>query len=67
MWKKYTIVLGLALSLPSSILGISFIVYKLYKNKIISEGLGLTIIVISILNIFYVMIRYVIKRKNQSN
>lgn len=67
MWKKYSIVLGLALSLPSSILGISFLVYNLYKNKVISEGFGLTIIIISIVNIFYIMIRYVVKRKNKPN
>lgn len=67
VWKKYTVIMGLALSLPSTILGISFVVYKLYKNGIISQGVGLIILLISIANIFYIMVRYVLKRKNKSS
>lgn len=64
-WKKFSYVMGLALSLPSTILGVSYLAYTLYKKGVISEAVALGLIIVVTLNIFYVMIRYVLKRKNQ--
>jgi hypothetical protein len=64
VWKKYGAIVALALSLPSTILVVCYVAYTLHKKGIISEGFGLIIIVVSIFNILYLMIRYVLKRKN---
>ncbi len=58
------VVVGLALGLPSTILGISFFLYTLLKKNIISEALFLIILVAVVFNTFWLMIRYVSKRKN---
>jgi small-conductance mechanosensitive channel len=63
--KKYMMVMGLALGLPSTILGISLFVYYLMEQKIISHTVGLIIIVLVVVNIFYLMIRSVSKRKSE--
>ena len=58
------VVVGLALGLPSTILGVSFFLYTLLKKNIISETVFLLILVTVIFNTFWLMIRYVYKRKN---
>lgn len=63
--KKYLMVMGLAMALPSTILGVSLIVYYLMEQKIISNLAGLVIIVLVIINVFYLMIRSVSKRKSK--
>lgn len=55
-------VLGLAIGLPSTILGIFFFIYYLIQEEIISTMLGLTLLVLVIINVFYLMIRYAIKK-----
>jgi len=53
---------SLALSLPSSILAIFYFVYYLIEKNIISETLGLGIIVTSIISILVMMVKYASKR-----
>jgi hypothetical protein len=55
-------IVGLAIGLPSTILGIFFFIYFLIQEKIISTNLGLILIVLVIVNIFYLMIRYAVKK-----
>lgn len=60
--KKYLMVMGLALGLPSTILGVASFVIYLIDKKIISNTMGLIIIVLVIINVFYLMIRSVSKK-----
>ncbi len=62
--KKYAIVVGLALGLPSTILGVFAILYHLVQENLISWNIALGIIVLVVLNTLYLMIRYVNKRKS---
>jgi hypothetical protein len=55
-------ILGLAIGLPSTILGIFFFIYFLIQEKLISTNVGLILIVLVIANIFYLMIRYAVKK-----
>jgi amino acid transporter len=57
-------VLGLALAFPSSILGVCFLAYKLYKLNIIPEWASLVLVLIVTANMLYLMIHYASKRKN---
>lgn len=63
--KKYLMVMGLAMALPSTILGVFAFVYYLIEEKIISNTLGLVLIILVIINVFYLMIRSVTKRKSK--
>lgn len=60
--KKYLAIMGLALALPSSILGVAAFVIYLIDEKIISNTVGIILIVLVIFNIFYLMIRSVSKK-----
>ncbi len=55
-------VLGLAVGLPSSILGVFGVVYYLISENIISTYVALALIVTIILYTFYLMIRYANKK-----
>lgn len=50
-------VLALSLGLPSTVLGVGLFVVYLIKEKIISTGLGVAVIVITVLNIFYLIFK----------
>lgn len=58
------VVLGLAMALPSTILGAMVLLYQLVGKNIISENVALVLLLLIIVNTFYLMLRYVIKRKN---
>lgn len=58
------LILGLALGLPSTILGVFWLTYELHRRKIISENLGLLIMVLVVVNTLYLMIRYGLAKKN---
>ena len=60
--KKMTIVLGLAMGLPSTILGVSYLFWNLAQKDIISERTAVLLIVLSVINTFYIMIRYASKK-----
>lgn len=63
--KKYLVVVSLALALPSTILAVCYFIYNLIKKGIINEIFGLIIIVLVILNSFWLMIRYGRNLKNK--
>ena len=55
-------VVGLAVGLPSSILGVFGLIYFLTEENIISNGMGLIIILAIIGYTFFLMIRYATKK-----
>lgn len=55
-------VLGLAVGLPSSILGVFGFVYFLIHKDLISTGVGLGLIIAIIFYTFYLMLRYANKK-----
>ncbi len=57
-------IVGLAVGLPSSILGVFIIIYILVEKNIITATLGLVIILIVITYTFYLMIRYALKKQD---
>lgn len=59
-------VLGLALSLPSLILGAFYFLSTLVESGIISETTGLIVGLLVVLNSIFLMVRYVLKKKNSS-
>jgi len=63
--NKYLAVLGLAMGLPSVILGTSFGVYHLIEAGKISNGTGLLIIVLVVVQFLFLMVRYVLNKKNK--
>lgn len=56
-------VVGIAVGLPSSILGIFFVVYFLIEKGHIPAWLGMMFIIIIIVYLFYLMVRNVYKKK----
>ena len=56
-------IVGIALALPSTILGVFFTIYYLIQENIISETLGLSFLVLIICYFFYLMVRYAIAKK----
>lgn len=65
MDKKLLAVMGLAMALPTSILAVSYVVYQLIEKKLISSGVGVTIIVAFVLNMFILMFRNLRKNKGE--
>ena len=55
-------IVALAVGLPSTILGVFFFIYFLMENKYISTELALILILLFVAHIFYLMIRYAIKK-----
>lgn len=55
--KKGLKVLALAMGLPTSILGVAFFVYYLIENKIVSNEIGLLIILAVIFNTFFLIFK----------
>ena len=60
--KKQLQIMGLALALPSAILGIFGIVYKLKAEGIIGDSASIAIILTFIGQFFYLIIRYALKK-----
>ncbi len=65
MDKKLLAIMGLAMALPATVLAVAYIVYKLIEEKIISNGLGITLLVAVIANFFFLMFRYLRKERNR--
>lgn len=55
-------VVGLAMGLPSTILGVFALIYYLMNKNYISSGVAILIIVSIILYTFYLMIKYAAKK-----
>lgn len=66
MNKRHWMVMGLALGLPSTILGVFGFIYLLVQKGYISWTVGLILILLVTINIFYLIFRYARKSKNQS-
>ncbi len=62
--KKYLIVMGLALGLPSTLIGVFALLYNLVQAGLISWNVSLVIMVLVSVNTLYLMIRYVNKKKD---
>ncbi len=56
-------VMGLAVALPSTILGVFFTIYYLIENKLISTSVGLVLLLAVIIYFFYLMVRYASSKK----
>ncbi|MEX0798340.1 MAG: hypothetical protein WD025_02795 [Bacteriovoracaceae bacterium] len=63
--KQLLVVLGLAMALPSAILAVSAVVYHLIEAKLISNTVGLVIILAVIFNIFFLMFKR-LRKQNHS-
>jgi len=63
--QKWWQVLGLALGLPSIILGVFFGVYSLVQNQVISWGWALFILILVIGNTLFLMVRYGLVNKDR--
>ena len=61
--KNIIKIMGLALALPSTILGVAFLIYYLIEEKLISQGLGLFILIAVVGYFFYLMVRYAFNKK----
>lgn len=65
MDKKLLAIMGLAMALPTTVLAVAYVIYKLIEEGLISNGLGITLLVAVIANFFFLMFRYLRKeRKN---
>lgn len=60
--KKFLTVMGLALGLPSTIVGLFFLLNELVKRDVISWNTLLIILLIVVLNILGLMVRHVVKK-----
>lgn len=56
-------VLGLALALPSTILGVGFGIFYLIEEDLISQNVGLGLLLAIMAYFFYLMIRYALNKK----
>lgn len=63
---KWLVVMGLALALPSTLLGTFALLFSLVKKGYLSETWGLVLMVLVGSNTLYLMVRYVAKRKKRS-
>lgn len=66
MNKKYLIVMSLAMGLPTSILAISYFVYKLIEKETIGIYSGAAIIVLYISSILILMVKSAKSKSNKS-
>lgn len=60
--KKFLTVMGLALGLPSTIVGLFFLLNELVKRDVISWNTLLIILLIVVLNMLGLMVRHVVKK-----
>ena len=63
---KKLVIVGLALALPGSILGVFLGSYALVEKKIISNKVALLVVVLVVINTFYLMLKYA-KNKSKKN
>ncbi|MCB9094749.1 MAG: hypothetical protein H6621_06745 [Halobacteriovoraceae bacterium] len=60
--KNIYLVMGLAMGVPSTIIGVFFLFYFLDQQKILDLKYGILILVVTILNTFFVMVKYASKK-----
>jgi len=64
--QKWAQVLGLALSLPSTILAMAFFCRYLVENNILSKGWAIGLFLLVVTNTIVLMVIYAFKNKNKS-
>jgi hypothetical protein len=63
--KKFLIVMGLALGLPSTIVGLFFLLYQLVQKEIISWNTLLVILLVVVASMLGLMVKNVLVKKNK--
>lgn len=63
--RKFFIVMGLALGLPSTIVGLFFLLHQLVQNDVISWNALLIILLVVVINILGLMVKNVLDKKNK--
>lgn len=63
--RKFMIVMGLALGLPSTIVGLFFLLYQLVQSQIISWNVLLIILLVVVIYMLGLMVKYVLVKKNK--
>lgn len=62
--RKFLIVMGLALGLPSTIIGVFFLLYELVKSEIITWNFLLITLVILVIYILFLMVKNGLGKKD---
>jgi hypothetical protein len=63
--RKFFIVMGLAVGLPSTIVGLFFLLYQLVQNEIISWNMLLIILLIVVVYMLGLMVKNVLDKKDR--
>jgi len=63
--RKFWLVMGLALGLPSTIVGVFFLLYYLVQNGVIGWNMALGIIILVVGYMLYLMVKNGLDRKNR--
>lgn len=63
--RKLMIVMGLAIGLPSTILGVFFVLYQFVMNDVISWNALLIVLLLVVGNVLFLMVKNVLERKNK--
>lgn len=63
--KKFVIVMGLALGLPATIIGLFFVLLELVKSGLISWNVLLIVLISVIAYFLFLMVRNVLAKKNK--
>jgi hypothetical protein len=63
--RKFLIVMGLAVGLPSTIVGLFFVLYQLVQNELISWNVLLIVLLIVIIYMLILMVKNVVGKKNR--
>ncbi len=63
--RKFFIVMGLALGLPSTIVGLFFLLHQLVQNDVISWNALLIILLVVVINMLGLMVKNVLDKKNK--
>lgn len=61
MDKKLLAIMGLAMALPTTVLAVAYVIYKLIEEGMISSEMGIALLVAVIANFFFLMFRYLRK------
>jgi len=63
--KKFAVTMGLAVGLPSTIVGVFFVLNQLVKSGLISWNVALVILIAVVANFLFLMVKYVLVKKNK--
>lgn len=63
--RKFWLVMGLALGLPSTIVGVFFLLYYLVQRQIISWNLALGLIIVVVGYMLFLMVKNGLDRKDR--